>query len=258
MDVAAAAAALVQARLDYRVLDGFPGGAFPADIDEAYAVLDSVAAQMGVPVCGWKVALTNEAIQKRMKASEPACGPLFQPYIMESPKLLNMPEESLRGLELEFAFRMGDSLPPRPEPYSQEEVLAAAATLHPAIEVVDSRVRNGQQHGAVAIIADHCANAALVYGPGTADWRGLDLAVHETVLTVDGEHAVTGSGSAVLGDPRNSLVWLANFLSARGKGLKAGDLVTTGSTMGIHAVPAGSKSVADFGSLGTVEVSFTA
>lgn len=257
MDVEAAAAELLNARIEYRVLDSFPGGAFPADIDEAYAVLDSIEAQMDVPVGGWKVALTNPAIQKRMKATEPACGPLFQPYIMQSPKLLNMPEESLRGLECEFAFRMGDDLPARPEPYSAEEVLTAAATLHPAVEVVDSRVRNGQQHGAVAIIADHCANAALVYGPGTADWRGLDLAAHEAVLSVDGKHAITGVGREVLGDPRNSLVWLANFLSARGRGLKAGDMVTTGSTMGIHPAPAGSASVADFGSLGTVEVSFT-
>lgn len=253
-----AAAELVRARLEYKVLDTFPGGAFPADTEEAYAVLDSIAVQMGVPVGGWKVALTNDAIMKRMKATSPACGPLYSPYIMASPKQLNLPAESLRGLECEFAFRIGADLPPREEPYTDAEVLAAAATLHPAIEVVDSRVKDGMAHGAVAIIADHCANAALIYGEGTVDWRDLDLAAHEVTLTVDGAEAVTGIGSEVLGDPRNSLVWLANFLRGRAKGLKAGDWVTTGSTMGIYPVPAGSSSVADFGSLGRVEVSFTA
>jgi 2-oxo-3-hexenedioate decarboxylase len=252
-----AAAALIQARLEYKVLDTFPGGAFPADTDEAYAVLDSIAAQMGVAIGGWKAALTNDAIMKKMGTTSPACGPVFQPYIMASPKLLSLPAESRRGLECEFAFRMGGNLPPRQDPYTDDEVLAAAASLHPAIEVVDTRVRNGMDHGAVAIIADHCANAAFVYGEGEADWRGLDLAAHRVTLTVDGEEAVIGVGSEVLGDPRNSLVWVANFLRARGKGLKAGDWVTTGSTMGIYPAPPGITAIADFGSLGKVEVSFT-
>ncbi|NKB55573.1 MAG: hydratase [Alphaproteobacteria bacterium] len=258
IDPEVAAAALIEARLGYTVLDTFPGGTFPADIGEAYAVLDSIAAQMGVPIGGWKAALTNDAIMQKMGTDSPACGPLFQPYIMAAPKLLNMPDESMRGLECEFAFRMGGNLPSRQDPYSADEVFAAVASLHPAIEVVDSRVKEGMAHGAVAIIADHCANAALVYGHGKADWRDLDLAAHTVRLTVDGEEAVTGVGSEVLGDPRNSLVWVANFLSARGKSLKAGEWVTTGSTMGIYPVPAGSAAIADFGSLGQVEVSFTA
>jgi 2-keto-4-pentenoate hydratase len=252
------AAALIQARLEYVVLDTFPGGAFPESTDEAYAVLDSIAAQFGVPIGGWKAALTNDAVMKKMGTTSPACGPLFQPYIMASPKLLNLPDDSLRGLECEFAFRMGKNLPSRQEPYSDEEVFAAVASLHPAIEVVDSRVKDGMAHGAVAIIADHCANAVFVYGDGESNWRDMDLAAHKVQLTVDGAAAATGVGSEVLGDPRNSLVWLANFLTRRGKGLKAGEWVTTGSTMGIFPVPAGSSAVADFGSLGRVEVSFTA
>jgi len=189
-----AAAALVKARLDYTVLDTFPGGVFPADISEAYAVLDCIVTEMGVPVGGWKAALTNDAIMQKMGTTSPACGPLFQPYIMASPRLLNLPADSKRGLECEFAFRMGAALPPRPEPYTQEEVCAAAATLHPAIEVVDARVKNGMDHGAVGIIADHCANAAFVYGRGEANWRDLDLAAHESRLSVNGEEVIKGTG----------------------------------------------------------------
>ncbi len=252
-----AAAALIQARLDYTVLETFPGGTFPADLAEGYAVLDAIVAQMGVPVGGWKAALTIDAAMKRMNTDRPAVGPLFLPYIMASPKLLNLPSESSRGLECEFAFRMGGSLPSRQDPYTPEEVLGMAESLHPAIEVVDSRVADGAAHGAPAIIADHCGNAAFVHGDGTADWRSLDLASHKVVLTVNGEETVTGSGGEVLGDPRNSLVWLANFLRVQGKGLEAGDWVTTGSTMGVCSAPPGSTAVADFGTLGRVEVSFT-
>jgi len=252
-----AAAALIQARLDYSVLETFPGGAFPADLAEGYAVLDSIVAQFGIAVGGWKVALTNDVAMKRMNTDRPAAGPIFQPYIMASPKLLNLPSESSLGLECEFAFRMGGTLPSRQEPFTSEEVLGMAESLHPAIEVVDSRIAGRADHGAPAVIADHCGNAAFVHGEGTTDWRGLDLATQKVTLTVNGEHTASGSGGEVLGDPRNSLVWLANFLSVQGKGLKAGDWVTTGSTMGICPAPPGSVSVADFGSLGRVEVSFT-
>lgn len=257
IDAEAAAEALIQARTDYRVLDTFPGGGFPADIDEGYAVLDAIAARFAVPIRGWKAALTNDAIMRKMKTNAPACGPLFEPYIRPAPAHLNLPALSLRGIECEFAFRMGATLPPRDEPYTNAETAAAVETLHPAIEVVDTRVKNGMAQGAGALIADFCANAALVYGAGFDDWDDFDLASHEVTLRVEGEPVVTGAGREVLGDPRNSLTWVVNFLSNRGKGLKAGDWVTTGSMTGIYPVPAGSAVVADFGALGTVEVRFT-
>ena len=258
IDAAIAAEALIRARLEYTILDAFPGGAFPADIGEGYAVLDAIAGQMGVPVGGWKAAFTNDAVMAKMQTTAPACAPLFAPYIKASPANLNLPAESRRGIECEFAFRMGAGLPPREAPYTVAEACAAADTLHPAIEVVDGRVKGGFEQGARAIIADFCANAAFVYGAGTAGWRDRDLAAHRVALTIDGAPAIEGIGREVLGDPRNSLAWIANFLSARGRGLKAGDWVTTGSTMGIYPAPPGSVAVADFGDLGQVAVSFTA
>ena len=256
--IAQAAEALIEARTAYRVLDRLPGGVFPADIDEGYAILDAIAAQIAIPIGGWKAALTNDAIMRKMKTNAPACGPLFQPYIRPAPANLNLPAESMRGIECEFAFRMAASLPPREQPYTNAQTAAAVATLHPAIEVVDTRVKNGMAHGAGALIADFCANAALVYGAGLEDWADLDLASHAVTLHVDGKAVVTGVGREVLGDPRNALTWVANFLSNRGKGLKAGEWGTTGSTMGIYPVPVGSVVTADFGTLGTVDITFTA
>jgi len=257
IDAELAAEALIQARTDYRVLDEFPGGVFPANVDEGYAVLDAIEAGFVVPIGGWKAALTNDAIMRKMKTDAPACGPLFQPYIRPAPAHLNLPADSMRGIECEFAFRMRTTLPPRDEPYTNAETAAAVASLHPAVEVVDTRVKNGMAHGAGALIADFCANAALVYGDGFKDWNDFDLASHEVTLRVEGKPVITGVGRNVLGDPRNALTWVANFLSNRGRGLKAGEIVTTGSMMGIHPVPAGSTVAADFGSLGTIEVRFT-
>ena len=83
-------------------------------------------------------------------------------------------------------------------------------------------MKDGFANGARGIIGDFCANAALALGPGIDNWQGIDLAAKEVELRIDGVHAVTGIGSAVLGNPRNSLTWVANFLSGRGIALEAG------------------------------------
>lgn len=52
-----AGAALIQARLDYSVLETFSVGAFPTDLAEGCPMLDSIVAPFGIAVGGWKVAL---------------------------------------------------------------------------------------------------------------------------------------------------------------------------------------------------------
>jgi len=76
-------------------------------------------------------------------------------------------------------------------------------------------------------------------------------------VTRNGVEAAVGRGANVLGDPRTALVWIANELSRHGPGLRAGDLVTTGTC--VTPVPAapGERHVADYGVLGTLEVMLT-
>jgi 2-keto-4-pentenoate hydratase len=256
IDPAEIAGALITARIGHTILDDFPGGDFPENPAEAHAVLSEIIEQFQIPIGGWKAAFTNAAGQKAMGVDGPACGPLFAAYIVPSPANLNLPAGSWRGVECEFGFRMSRNLPARDALYTLDEVVAATGHLYPAIEVVDSRVATGAKNGGVAVIADHCGNAAFVYGIEVSDWRGLDLAAARVDLKVDGDVVVSGSGEAVMGNPLNSLVWIANHRSRLGDGLKSGDWVTTGSTMGIFKAPPGSSVVADFGALGTVEVVF--
>jgi 2-keto-4-pentenoate hydratase len=134
--------------------------------------------------------------------------------------------------------------------------MAAVATLHPAIEVGDTRYRDRGRMGGIGVCADNAGGTELVMAEGISDWRDLDLPGLTVALEVDGERRAEGSGSAVMGDPIEALVWLANHLSRRAIGLRAGDLVTTGSCTGITMVEAGAKVRADFGQLGEVVVRF--
>jgi 2-keto-4-pentenoate hydratase len=169
----------------------------------------------------------------------------------------------MKVAEAEFAFRMGRDLPTRVQPYSVDEVLAAVATLHPAIEVPDSRFDDFTIVGAPSLIADNACAHQFVLGPAArADWRSLDLVEHSVTGSVVGRPFTgrqpqpdltrEGKGANVLGDPRVALAWLANELSDLGITLKAGEVVTTGTCLVPLPIEPGSEIAMDFGVLGRV------
>jgi 2-keto-4-pentenoate hydratase len=168
----------------------------------------------------------------------------------------SMSGNEMRVGEPEFCFRMASDLPPRANPYSVQEVLAAVGTLHPAIEIPDSRFADFVSAGAPQIIADNACAHLFVLGPPTsANWRALDLVEEKPVIMLGGKRYV-GHGKNVLGDPRVALAWLANELSGLGITLKAGQVVTTGTCHPPLPIQAGDEFAADFGVLGKVSVKF--
>jgi 2-keto-4-pentenoate hydratase len=88
------------------------------------------------------------------------------------------------------------------------------------------------------------------------DWRALDLTTHRLAIRINDKERGRGEGARALGDPMNVMVWLANEQSKSGRGLKAGDIVSTGTCTGLDGVKPGDHVLADFGSLGSVEAKF--
>jgi 2-keto-4-pentenoate hydratase len=123
---------------------------------------------------------------------------------------------------------------------------------------VTSGLQNWRRQGVASLIADNGVNAALVLGPASAAWRGIDLPRHEVTLRINGEVAGTGVGGNALGDPMTALTWLVEHRSRRGRGLAAGQVITTGVVTEFVELDAGDEAVADFGSLGEVRLAFTA
>jgi 2-keto-4-pentenoate hydratase len=168
----------------------------------------------------------------------------------------SMAGNEMRVAEPEFAFRMRVDLPERTTPYTMQQVLDAVDTLHPAIEIPDSRFADFVSAGAAQIIADNACAHLFVLGPAaTADWRTLDLVEERPVITMRGQQ-FTGHGKNVLGDPRIALTWLANELRQLGVTLKAGQIVTTGTCHAPLPIQSGDFCAVDFGSLGKVSVGF--
>lgn len=254
--VRGAAEMLTDARREKRPLRGLPPGLRPRDMAEALAIQEACAPLRGMTPAGWKIGCTAPESQALLRTDGPFPGRVFAPLVFDSPARLPAADFPMRGVEVEFAFRLEDDLPPRDRAYTVEEAGAAVGSLHPAIEVVSCCLDGWLDFGVETIVADNGAHGALVLAPEVNDWRSRDLAVHRAALSFGDERIAEGAGAAVMGHPLTALAWLANHLSSRGMGLRAGEVVTTGTMTNFHPAPIGAEAVADFGDMGQVRVTF--
>ena len=251
-----AGALLWQAWRDGRQIDALPDGCRPGTVEEAYAVQDGLVASAGLAVAGYKIGATNARVQARFGVDGPFSGRLFADFVGKSPLIVPTGRVNFHTIEPEFDFVMGRALAPRAAPYTHEEVREAVASVHPAIEVPDSRYTDWLSMTATDLIADNAIAGLLCLGPAAAGGLAHDLSAQPVIVRVNGSLASEGAGRNVLGDPWNVLVWLANHLSARGATLEASHIVTTGSATDIVQCRPGDTVTADFGPLGEVEVRF--
>lgn len=239
-------------------LDRLPPACAPATRAEGYRVQRHWQDQSSQPLAGWKIAATSIAGQKHIGVDGPLAGRYIAERVVSSACRIPFGNNHMRVAEVEFAFRLGRDLPPRSAPYRDDEVFAAVAALHPAIEIPDSRYDHFETVGAAALIADNACAHWLCVGEAMPDtWRTLDLARFVPVGRVSGKPEVKGLGANVLGSPRTAMTWLVNELSAHGITARAGEVVTTGTCLVPMPIAAGDTVEGDFGTLGRVTVSLT-
>lgn len=240
-----------------RRLVSLPSGLTPTTRAEGYAIQAHLEERSAAPIFGWKIAATSRAGQAHIGVDAPMAGRILAERVLRDGAAVPLGANHMRVAEVEFAFRMGQDLPPRRTIYDTHEVLATVEALHPAIEIPDSRFEDFAVVGAPQLIADNACAHLFVLGPeATVEWRTMDLAEHSAVGRVSGRTERQGKGANVLDDPRLALTWLANELSQLGITLKAGQLVTTGTCMIPLAVERGDEVFASLGSLGDVSVRF--
>lgn len=243
-----AAGQLLDARRSCQRLRALPDDVRPRSAAEAYEVQDAVLSEIGV-VGGWKVGA-------RSPAAEPTCAPLPAVLILRSPQHFPPGAFALNGVEAELAFTLARDLPPRNAPYTEAEMPATVASLHPAIEVVDSRFVDIAATDAWSLLADFQSNGALVLGAGVALPAAFAPGDHAVHLAVDGVELVAARGSNPAGSLMRLLAWLANHVAARSGGLRRGDVITTGSWTGMLFFPTGTRVAVEFPGIGGVDLGF--
>jgi 2-keto-4-pentenoate hydratase len=225
------------------------------DLAEAYRLQDKLREALlarGERLAGWKAAFTTRPAQEANQITEPGCAFLLASGVLASGAEVPFARFSGLAVEAEVAFVM------RHDRAGPGVTAARAATAVegalPALEVVDFRY-SGKPAGP-DVIAEGVYAAAIVLGGALTPITGLDLALEGLVYEQSGTIAATATAAEVMGNPLNSLAWVANHLGTRGLGLRAGDVVMTGSVSKLLRPRAGDTVRATYTRLGSTSVRF--
>lgn len=240
-----AAAALAAARTG-QPIPALPEAARPQSEADSYAIQEAVLRRLGERIGGWKVGFSPEG--------GIFCAPIYASRVQQSPASLPAKGFHLIGIECEIGFRLNQALAGRAQPYSRDEVLAVSS-LHPTIEIVDSRYIDFRSLDRLQVLADNVSNGALVYGAAAAGWQAMDLAHPPIRVTADGKDFAECTGLRA-GEPIGLLVELVNHVAQGRGGVPSGTFVTTGTHTGLVFTAPGAQIRADYGPLGRIEVSF--
>jgi 2-keto-4-pentenoate hydratase len=225
-------------------------------VSDAYAIaqrnVDARTAS-GARVVGHKIGLTSPAVQEQLGVDEPDYGTLLDEMQIDDGAVIDIDRYIAPRVELELAFRLAAPLP-GPN-VTAEDVRRATADVAPAIELVDSRVRDWRIRLADTV-ADAASSAGFVVGGPARPLRELDPADVAAELWRGAELIERGHSSAVLGDPCVSVAWLANELLALGETLGPGQVILSGACTRMVPVAAGDRFRGVLAGLGEVTVAF--
>ena len=245
-----AAEVLLAARRERTPIVSLPEGLRPATLAEAYRLQEIMVEAIG-PIGGWKVGAGSAE-------AAPLCAPIpLRGGFATANSVIRSSYSRLRGVEAEIAFLLGHDLPMRDGAYSRAEVVAAIASAHPAIELLESAFEEPDHVDRLSVIGDLQSNGGFAYGDAYPGWQQVALARETATVIVDGVVRVEATGSNSAGsDLLRLVVWLANEGQFRTGGLKAGDWITTGSWTGRDLAIAASEVLVRFSSFGEIRISF--
>ena len=236
-------------RLPYRNL---PAELKPASLREAYAAQEAyyrLAEPVYGAVCGAKIATTTKVMQELMGIDHPCGGAIFSHTIHYSPAHVHVANFVNVRIESEIALMLGADLPASGAPWRRDSVAPAVSAAMPAFELIEDRNADYTQTEAASLIVENCWNGGIVIGAA----RSVSPAALNGIagrLEIGGKPA--GKGFAE--DPCATLSWLANHLAERGRSLKAGMVVITGSVIPTMSINPGDHAVFSVAGLGDVEV----
>lgn len=225
------------------------------DIPAAYAVQNLLTADglaRGRVIVGHKIGLTSPAVQKQLGVDQPDSGVLFADMEVGNSGTVAPGRLLQPKVEAEIAFILATDLV---DDLSDEAIRAAAGVAVPAIEIVDSRIRDWSI-GIVDTVADNGSSALFVLGDARVPVADIDVVTRTMQLTEDGAVVSSGRGSDCLGSPLNALQWLARTSRDNGAPLRAGHIVLSGALGPMVAAKSGSTYVTTIDGVGSVEVSF--
>ena len=225
----------------------------PKSEEEGRCAQLAFAEMAGDTIAGWKIAATSAGGQKHIGVNGPLEGPYLSSHLHPPDTIVSMTGNHMAVAEAEFAFRFASSLAGNGTEYSIEEIVEAVGSLHPSLELPDSRLSEFSTAGAATLLADcACGRDWIIGNPTTEDWRRADLSRSPTQLIINDQVVTEGTGADTLGSPITALQWVVNKLSSRGITVEAGQYITTGVCGLPKPISVGDRVTADLGVFGSV------
>ncbi|TAL75583.1 MAG: 2-oxopent-4-enoate hydratase [Burkholderiaceae bacterium] len=226
-------------------------------IEDAYRIqlrmVDRRLAESGERIIGKKIGVTSQAVMDMLKVDQPDFGHLASGMVYGDGATIPANTLIAPKAEGEIAFVLKHDL--SGPGVTNADVLRATEYVLPCFEIVDSRIRDWKIR-IEDTVADNASSGAFVLGDVVVDPRKIDLSVVGMTLEKNGEIATTGAGAAALGHPVNAVTWLANTLGRLGMGLKAGEVILSGSLAAMVSVRAGDNLKLTLGGVGSASVRF--
>ncbi len=211
--------------------------------------------QAGARIIGKKIGVTSKAVMNMLNVHQPDFGYLTDDMVFNSGEVVPISDRLIAPrAEGEIAFIMKKDL--TGPGVTNADVLAATECVMPCFEIVDSRIQDWK----IAIqdtIADNASCGLFVLGDKAVSPHKVDLVTCGMVVEKNGKILSTGAGAAALGSPVNCVTWLANTLGEFGIGLKAGEVILSGSLVPLEPVKAGDFMRVEIGGIGSASVYFT-
>jgi 2-oxopent-4-enoate/cis-2-oxohex-4-enoate hydratase len=247
---------LYQALLDRKAVDPLTDREPGITIEDAYGIqLRMIQRRLdaGETIVGKKIGVTSKVVMDMLKVNQPDFGQMTSGMVFNEGEAIRADSMIAPKAEAEVAFVLkSDLMGPG---VTAADVLRATDFVVPCFEIVDSRIRDWK----IKIqdtVADNASCGVLVLGGVRKSPRQLDLALAGMVLEKNGEIVSTSAGAAVQGSPVNAVAWLANTLGRLGIGLKAGEIILSGSQSPLIPVKAGDSLYCSVGGLGGTSVRF--
>lgn len=227
-------------------------------MDQAYATQKNVARKMSDTngnVCGYKVAYASKAAQEQFGMDEPARGPLYLIQRTANGSVLSQDIFNEIMLETEIGFTIGKRID---QPVQNIASLKKyVKSLHAAFDAGNFPYKTDNQkpvpQDMVAIgTGAHVFVLGPAVNPDSVELKELDLKLIRNQETIRESPA-----SDILGDPWNSLLWIANHLVKDGLTLEPGMVVVSGTAAPAHKVKGEEIKgayVGDCGALGKVTI----
>ena len=256
--ISRAAQLFVEARRTGKPIRELPEECRPANTADVNAIVNAVTERLtGETIGGWKIGFVYSPRQA------PMICPLFNSRLFRSPARVPLSLTPSLRIEPEISFRLLRDLPGRAAPYRAAEV-AEALVACPSLEIIDTRFDTSRRSirqmlddpkSRLEAMADHNTTGAYVTGEGRVDWQDFDFSALRMLMRTRKRVIVESVGGHAFVDPFLPCVVLANEMRHRG-GMRAGELMVTGSFSGFFEVEPDEPVTADFVGFGSAEATF--